>query len=65
MEWYYIAAMAITAILGILAGLFGEKYAEGKRLARLIVEIIEDKNITDDQVARVRTKVRKIFGREE
>lgn len=64
MEWLYVGAMLISAILGVLATLFGDKYSEVKKLSKLKSEILEDKEITQEQMEKIIEKIRKIFGRD-
>lgn len=62
MEWYYIASIVGSALLGVLATFFEERFRAVKKLSKLKSEILEDKEITQEQAEKFMEKVRKIIG---
>ena len=60
MEWYYIAALLITGILGVLGTLFEEKYRAAKKVIIEIADAIEDDQLSKEDVKKIWKKLRKI-----
>jgi len=60
---YYYYRNFFTGI-GVVATLFEERYMAVKRLGRLIMEILEDREISQEQQEKIVYKIRKILGRD-
>lgn len=48
-----VIAYLITAVLGVVGSIFGTKYAELKKVFRIIVESAEDEKITPEEVQKI------------
>ena len=62
MEWTTIIIAVVSLGLGIAGTLFEERYIQVKRLGKLLVEVLEDKEINQEQQKKILEKIRKIFG---
>ena len=62
MEWTTIIIAVVSLGLGIVGTLFEERYIQVKRLGKLLVEVMEDKEINQEQQEKIIEKIRKIFG---
>lgn len=64
MELTTIIAAVVTLVLGVLGTFFADKYNEVRKLLKLALEVLEDKEINQEQQDRMIAKLRKIFGRD-
>jgi len=64
MDWTTIIIAISSLAIGVVATLFEERYMAVKRLGRLIMEILEDREISQEQQEKIVYKIRKILGRD-